>query len=278
MTGGFGIGRARGAGRRRAGRRERARPAGPRRSACRPISFVDHGAVADLRRTCSSTSTASRAGRRRRIAELGIEAPQRRHRGAQRLSASRAPTRRRLDDLVVERGLAEDRDQAARLLMAGQLLVGEGDGRAAIASRASWSAGDRDRSQGGAALRVARRREARRRARGVRHRRRRHACASTWAPRPAASPTVLLRRGAARVYALDVGRGQLADVLRSDPRVVSIERTHAARLDPVARGSRRTARADRPRRHRRLVHLAHARAGAVSRPRSIRSKVRSWRW
>jgi 23S rRNA (cytidine1920-2'-O)/16S rRNA (cytidine1409-2'-O)-methyltransferase len=42
----------------------------------------------------------------------------------------------------------------------------------------------------------------------------------------------LLRRGAARVYALDVGRGQLADVLRGDPRVVAMERTHAARLDP----------------------------------------------
>jgi hypothetical protein len=43
---------------------------------------------------------------------------------------------------------------------------------------------------------------------------------------------VLLRRGATRVYALDVGHGQLADALRSDPRVVSMERTHAARLDP----------------------------------------------
>jgi 23S rRNA (cytidine1920-2'-O)/16S rRNA (cytidine1409-2'-O)-methyltransferase len=42
----------------------------------------------------------------------------------------------------------------------------------------------------------------------------------------------LLRRGAARVYALDVGHGQLADVLRTDPRVVSMERTHASRLDP----------------------------------------------
>ncbi len=42
----------------------------------------------------------------------------------------------------------------------------------------------------------------------------------------------LLRRGAARVYALDVGHGQLAEVLRSDPRVVSMERTHASRLDP----------------------------------------------
>lgn len=45
---------------------------------------------------------------------------------------------------------------------------------------------------------------------------------------------VLLRRGASRVYALDVGRGQLAESLRGDPRVVSMERTHAARLDPDA--------------------------------------------
>jgi 23S rRNA (cytidine1920-2'-O)/16S rRNA (cytidine1409-2'-O)-methyltransferase len=44
----------------------------------------------------------------------------------------------------------------------------------------------------------------------------------------------LLQRGASRVYALDVGRGQLAEVLRQDARVVSMERTHAARLDPAA--------------------------------------------
>jgi 23S rRNA (cytidine1920-2'-O)/16S rRNA (cytidine1409-2'-O)-methyltransferase len=44
----------------------------------------------------------------------------------------------------------------------------------------------------------------------------------------------LLQRGARRVYALDVGRGQLADALRNDARVVSMERTHAARLDPSA--------------------------------------------
>jgi len=43
---------------------------------------------------------------------------------------------------------------------------------------------------------------------------------------------VLLRRGATRVYALDVGRGQLADSLRADPRVEPLERTHARRLDP----------------------------------------------
>lgn len=46
---------------------------------------------------------------------------------------------------------------------------------------------------------------------------------------------VLLQRGAARVYALDVGRGQLAESLRNDPRVVAMERTHAARLEPSHR-------------------------------------------
>ncbi len=41
---------------------------------------------------------------------------------------------------------------------------------------------------------------------------------------------VLLQRGASRVYALDVGRGQLAESLRRDPRVVSMERTNAREL------------------------------------------------
>jgi 23S rRNA (cytidine1920-2'-O)/16S rRNA (cytidine1409-2'-O)-methyltransferase len=42
---------------------------------------------------------------------------------------------------------------------------------------------------------------------------------------------VLLDRGAARVYAVDVGHGQLAPPLRADPRVVNLERTHARDLD-----------------------------------------------
>jgi 23S rRNA (cytidine1920-2'-O)/16S rRNA (cytidine1409-2'-O)-methyltransferase len=41
---------------------------------------------------------------------------------------------------------------------------------------------------------------------------------------------VLLQRGAARVYALDVGRGQLAEALRRDSRVISMERTNARTL------------------------------------------------
>ena len=43
----------------------------------------------------------------------------------------------------------------------------------------------------------------------------------------------LLQRGAARVYAVDVGYGQLAWSLRQDPRVVSIERTNIRHLDPL---------------------------------------------
>jgi len=41
---------------------------------------------------------------------------------------------------------------------------------------------------------------------------------------------VLLTNGAARVYAVDVGQGQLAWKLRTDPRVVVLEKTNARRL------------------------------------------------
>lgn len=42
----------------------------------------------------------------------------------------------------------------------------------------------------------------------------------------------LLRAGARRVYAVDVGYGQLAQELRSDPRVVNMERTNVRYLQP----------------------------------------------
>jgi len=43
---------------------------------------------------------------------------------------------------------------------------------------------------------------------------------------------VLLRRGAPLVVALDVGRGQLDWTIRTDPRVIVIERTNARTLEP----------------------------------------------
>jgi 23S rRNA (cytidine1920-2'-O)/16S rRNA (cytidine1409-2'-O)-methyltransferase len=45
---------------------------------------------------------------------------------------------------------------------------------------------------------------------------------------------VLLRRGAAKVYAIDVGRGLIHWRLRQDPRVVVIERVNARDLDAFA--------------------------------------------
>jgi 23S rRNA (cytidine1920-2'-O)/16S rRNA (cytidine1409-2'-O)-methyltransferase len=49
---------------------------------------------------------------------------------------------------------------------------------------------------------------------------------------------VLLQRGAARVHAIDVGRGQLADRLRADSRVVAHDRTNARHLTPESVGER----------------------------------------
>lgn len=48
---------------------------------------------------------------------------------------------------------------------------------------------------------------------------------------------VLLQRGAAEVVAVDVGYGQLAWKLRSDPRVVAVERTNIRTLAPEVVGS-----------------------------------------
>lgn len=47
----------------------------------------------------------------------------------------------------------------------------------------------------------------------------------------------LLQQGASRVYAVDVGHGQLAWKLRQDPRVVVLERTNARHLTPQHLGT-----------------------------------------
>ena len=44
---------------------------------------------------------------------------------------------------------------------------------------------------------------------------------------------LLLRRGASKVYAIDVGYGQLAWSLRQDPRVVVLERANVRELEPA---------------------------------------------
>jgi len=52
----------------------------------------------------------------------------------------------------------------------------------------------------------------------------------------------LLQRGAAHVVAVDVGYGQLAQKLRDDPRVTNLERTNARALTPEDIGGAPTSR------------------------------------
>ncbi|MDR7417500.1 MAG: TlyA family RNA methyltransferase [Armatimonadota bacterium] len=152
-------------------------------------------------------------------------------------SPSRRETRRparagrtRLDLLVVARGLAASRHQAEAAVRAGEVFV---DGRrvekpgtlvvdtAAIERRRE---GPVYVSRGGVKL---------------------EAALDAFGVDPAGQVVLdvgastggftdcVLRRGARRVYAVDVGRGQLHWRLRQDPRVVVMEGRHAGRLAPA---------------------------------------------
>jgi 23S rRNA (cytidine1920-2'-O)/16S rRNA (cytidine1409-2'-O)-methyltransferase len=134
----------------------------------------------------------------------------------------------------VERGLAETRSQAQALLLAGQVWVGSGDAarrdrrpgeQVPLDVEISLEARARYVSRGGEKLAGALD------AFGIDPGG--LVCLDVGAS-TGGFTDCLLQRGATRVYALDVGRGQLAGSLRADARVVSLERTHAARLDPDA--------------------------------------------
>ena len=144
------------------------------------------------------------------------------------------PSRRRLDAELVRRGLARSREQAATLIAGGRVRVG---GRVtskpatAVAGAepivVSEPAGDDDYvSRGGHKLAGALDTFAAA-GLGVVGRRCLDAGAST-----GGFTDVLLRRGAAEVVAVDVGYGQLAWSLRSDPRVVVLDRTNVRDLSP----------------------------------------------
>ena len=138
--------------------------------------------------------------------------------------------RKRLDLLLVERGLVASREQARRLIMAGAVVAGEqradkpgtlvdpatavrlkADTRSPYVSRGGHKlagglkAFDLDVS-GVTALDVG---------------------AST-----GGFTDCLLQRGATKVFAVDVGYGQLAWSLRQDPRVVNLERRNIRSLTP----------------------------------------------
>jgi 23S rRNA (cytidine1920-2'-O)/16S rRNA (cytidine1409-2'-O)-methyltransferase len=149
--------------------------------------------------------------------------------GRRPAASQRKPTRQRLDLLLTQRGLAPSRERARALIMAGEALV---DGRAvtkagelvsatAEVTLATPPAELRYVSRGGLKLERA---------------------LDTFALSPAGRvcldvgastggfTDLLLRRGATRVYAVDVGHGQLAWSLRTDPRVVVMERVNIRHL------------------------------------------------
>jgi 23S rRNA (cytidine1920-2'-O)/16S rRNA (cytidine1409-2'-O)-methyltransferase len=137
----------------------------------------------------------------------------------------------RLDQLLVERGLADTRARAQALVLAGQVRVGEGDGArrdrksgdlVAVDVPIEVAGGQQWVSRGAHKLLAALD------AFGVDP-----ACrvAIDVGASTGGFTDVLLDRGATRVYALDVGYGQLAERLRHDPRVVSMERVNARSLD-----------------------------------------------
>ncbi|MEO6775272.1 MAG: TlyA family RNA methyltransferase [Kofleriaceae bacterium] len=136
--------------------------------------------------------------------------------------------RERLDKLLVDRGLAASRDRASALVMSGVVLV---DGHPAAKPgsmtdpKAVLSLKEPDHpyvSRGALKL-----------VKGL----------DAFAIDPAGFTCldigastggftdVLLKRGAAKVYAIDVGYGQLAWSLRQDPRVVVLERENARMMD-----------------------------------------------
>jgi 23S rRNA (cytidine1920-2'-O)/16S rRNA (cytidine1409-2'-O)-methyltransferase len=133
----------------------------------------------------------------------------------------------RLDLLVVERGLADSRQQAQRLIMAGQVAVDERvvdkpGTRVPISAKLSVTAGLPYASRGGFKLAAALD------AFGLDVRGR---IAADVGASTGGFTDCLLQRGAARVYAIDVGYGQLAWKLQQDPRVVVMDRTNARYLE-----------------------------------------------
>ena len=150
--------------------------------------------------------------------------------------ASARRSRQRLDQLVVERGLADSRARAQALILAGKVRTGSGDG-----ARLDRKAGDlvdaelpiglieRDPyvSRGGHKLAAALDAFGIDPAGLV--------CLDAGASTGGFSD-VLLQRGAATVHAVDVGRGQLADRIARDPRVVVHDRTNARTLTADALG------------------------------------------
>ncbi len=142
--------------------------------------------------------------------------------------ARHALKKTRLDQLLVERELYQSREQAQRAIMAGEVRIQE-----QIASKPSQlvtpdalistAAPSRFVGRGGLKLEGA-----------LDHFELdvRDKVAADIGASTGGFTDCLLQRGARRVYAIDVGHGQLAWKIRSDPRVVVLEKVNARTLLP----------------------------------------------
>jgi len=157
-----------------------------------------------------------------------IGAGRRYPRGASWGTPGHEMTRERLDKLLLERGLAASRERARALIMTGDVLV-RGQPQTKPGTLIDLAADIRVRRDEDPYVS----RGAHKIARGLDH----------FAIDPAGQTAldvgastggftdVLLRRGAARVYAIDVGYGQLAWSLRQDERVVVLERENIRTIE-----------------------------------------------
>lgn len=137
--------------------------------------------------------------------------------------------KQRVDLLLVERGLVESRARAQALVLAGKVFSGErrveksGD---RVPLDASLEVRGRDHpfvSRGGVKL------DGALRSFGLEVG---GLSVADFGASTGGFTDCLLQRGAARVYAIDVGRGLLHQRLRQDPRVVAMDQTNARHLQP----------------------------------------------
>lgn len=135
----------------------------------------------------------------------------------------------RLDQALVERGICESREKAKRAIMAGQALVNGQPARKASdtvrsADHLTLATPEKYVSRGGHKLEHALQ-QFRLEVTGL--------TAIDLGASTGGFTDCLLQAGVRKVFAVDVGHGQLAWKLRGDPRVTVMEKTNARHLTPA---------------------------------------------
>ena len=137
--------------------------------------------------------------------------------------------KKRLDILVCEQGLAESRQKAQALIMAGQIYVA---GQKADKAGMQVEEGAEIELRGKTLAYVSRGGLKLEKAIGAFHLDLKDKVCIDCGASTGGFTDCMLQNGAAKVYAVDVGYGQLAWSLRQDPRVVCMERTNVRYLTP----------------------------------------------